>query len=158
MCGYSRVKVRQMVWCLPHQSLTHLTDGPLSLFPSQTWQAEESSRERTPGSVLLLSDFYLSGFTPDPVQVTFSAWRQAFLTRPWSSYGPLWHLTLFWVLPVIKKSQLQQLFCHRSLSRMVFPPKRGQEKVDYWSRAGPMGPRSHFIGHLSSYSRCRAEV
>lgn len=51
--------------------------------------------------------------------------------------------------PAIRKSQLQQLFCHRSLSRMVFPPKRGQEKVDYWSRAGPMGPRSHFPGHLS---------
>ncbi len=150
MCGYSRVKVRQMVWCLPHQHLTCLTDGPLSLFPSQTWQAEESSWERTPGSVLLLSDFYLSGFTPDPVQVTFSAWRQTFLTGPWSVYGPLRHLALFWVLPAIKKSQLQQLFCHCSLSRMVFPPKRGQEKVDYWSRAGPMGPRSHFPGHLSS--------
>lgn len=45
----------------------------LSLFPSQTWRAEKSSLERTLGSVLLLSDFYLSGFRPDPVQVTFSA-------------------------------------------------------------------------------------
>lgn len=60
------------------------------------------------------------------------------------------YLALFWILAAITKSQFQQLFCHRSLSRIVFPPRRRQEKVDYWSRAGPVGLRSHFPGHPSS--------
>lgn len=149
------------VWIQQSQSETNgLMSASPEFDPSDRWPSLPLSiANLASGRELKREDTRVSAFAlrllsvwihARPVQVTFSAWRQAFLTRPWSLYGPLWHLALFWVLPAIKKSQLQQLFCHRSLSRMVFPPKRGQEKVDYWSRAGPMGPRSHFPGHLSS--------
>lgn len=138
MCGYSRVKVRQMVWCLQHQRLTRLTDGPHSLFPSQTWQ--ESSQERTPGSVLLLSDFYLSGFMPDSVQVTFSAWRQPFLTGPWSLYDSLRHLALFWVHRPSESHNSSNFFAIVASAGWCFLPREGKKKWIIGAEQDPWGP------------------
>lgn len=110
-----------MVRRVPRQRLTRLTDGLLSLSISNLASGRELTREDT-GSALMLRDFYLPGFTPDPVQVTFPACRQAFPTGSWSFYGP-YPPDLFRILPAITKSQLQQLFCHPSLSRVSFPPR-----------------------------------
>lgn len=146
------VKVRQMVWCLPHQRLTHLTDGSLSLSLSIANLAsrKELTREDTRVSAFALR--------------LLSVWIQArsrsgdLLSREARPFSPGFdpYMVPSGILPSSGSSQPSQshnfsnFFCHRSLSRIVFPPRRGQEKVDYWSRAGPVGPRSHFPGHLSS--------